>query len=43
MTKVTYTLPKEDKEAAAEKAMQEIPGVDILDLDLVETEMEKEG
>ena len=34
MTKVTYTLPKEGKEEAADKVQNDIPGVDILDLDL---------
>lgn len=33
MTKVTYTLPEEDKEKAAEKIRQEMPGINILDLE----------
>ena len=33
MTRVTYTLPQENKEEAAEKALAEIPGLDILDLE----------
>ncbi len=33
MTKVIYTLPLENKEAAAEKALAEIPGITILDLE----------
>lgn len=33
MTRVTYTLPKENKDEAATKVLDEIPGIDILDLE----------
>lgn len=42
MTGITYTLPKEgDKDRAAEKAQEAIPGIEILDID--EHEKEKKA
>ena len=38
MTRVTYTLPEEGKEEAREEVLNDIPGIDILDLEKYEYE-----